>query len=154
VQSFLRGDLCVLASRNWLPLAADMPGATVGALTTGVVTLDELNRWIASQGVPVKLSYVDEARHASVTRQSDGAHWNHDEKWRTAAHEFACRIAQRNRERGYGGSSHRDVAPEVTSELVKIGFPADVSSERVRKVLLKGWKYDPSTIYIENARRA
>ncbi|WP_155753903.1 hypothetical protein [Burkholderia cepacia] len=147
---FLNGTLRVLDTGDRTKIPPDRPGSIVGAVHVGAVTRDELNRWLTARGTPVTIGqkHFTEApapgsADSAIGGPTAGLSWRSDPYWRNAAHEQANRIAQRNVQRGYGGTSQRDVMVDVATELRKDSrFPArDVDPQTVRRVLLKGWKW-------------
>jgi len=148
---FLNGTLCVLDSSDMAPIRPERPGAVAGAVIVGVVTRDELNRWLSAQGFPLAITEKHFAEAPAPVSASDatdgpkpGLHWNRDPYWKKVGREHANQIARRNMEQGYGGTSHRDIEVDVTAALVREpGFPnPTVKPGRIRKVILKGWKWD------------
>lgn len=147
---FLNGTLCVLDSSDMAPIRPERPGAVAGAVIVGVVTRDELNRWLSAQGFPLAITEKHFAE-AVVCAPSDdqgngptvGLSWRVDPYWIKVAHDHASRIAQRNIARGYGGTSQRDVMSDVAAELQKDSrFPAlSADPQTIRRVLLNGWRW-------------
>ncbi|HDR8928310.1 TPA: hypothetical protein QDB26_005336 [Burkholderia vietnamiensis] len=149
--SFLNGNLRVLDSSDMAPIHPERPGAVASAVIVGVVTRDELNRWLTAQGTPVTIDQMHIAQattSGSAGSASDGPnpdlHWCRDPYWKKIGREHANQIARRNMERGYGGTSHRDIEVAVTAALVREpGFPnPTVKPGRIRKVILNGWTWD------------
>jgi hypothetical protein len=151
-QAFWDGGIRVHGSLDLLPIDRASPSAAIKMVTSGVLPINEVNRWLDDLGIPVSLSdrdFVAGGYHfKAIEGRLPDAHWSTDPYWIAIGHAHADRIAQRNYERGYGGTSQRDVMDAVTVELKRDPvFPAPaISSERVRKVILKGWKWQPTII--------
>ncbi|WP_175656496.1 hypothetical protein [Burkholderia ambifaria] len=148
---FRDGALRVLDVDNRIHIPPGRPGAVVGAVHVGAVTREELNRWLSAEGIPVTVDekhFAEAPAPVSAGGATDGPkpglHWNRDPYWKKVGREHANQIARRNMEQGYGGTSHRDIEVDVTAALVREpGFPnPTVKPGRIRKVILKGWKWD------------
>lgn len=149
--SFLNGNLRVLDSSDMAPIHPERPGAVASAVIGGVVTRDELNRWLTAQGTPVTIDQMHIAQattSGSEGSASDGPnpdlHWCRDPYWKKIGRDHANQIARRNMERGYGGTSGRAVAADVAEALGREpGFrAAGIGADRVRTVILTGWKWN------------
>lgn len=148
---FLNGTLCVLDASDMAPIRPERLGAVAGAVIVGVVTRDELNRWLTARGTPVTIDQMHLAQaptSGSAGGTTDGPnpdlHWCRDPYWKKVGREHANQIARRNMERGYGGTSGRAVAADVAEALGREpGFPAaGIGEDRVRTVILTGWKWN------------
>jgi len=160
MDGFLKGALHVLDAGDQIPIRPDRPGAVVAGVVAGAVTLAELNRWLAAQGVPIAITekhFAEAAAHTpsncDIDEPTVGLSWRADAYWVQVAHAQANQIAQRNVERRYGGTSQRDVMSDVATELQKDPrFPAlSVDPQTIRRVLLKGWRWR-HTVVVPTAR--
>jgi hypothetical protein len=137
LQGFLRGELRMFYTSDRRPIHPDSPGAMVGALTTGAVTLRELNRWLAVIGTDLvvtesnlmadakrkRLASTDVEVRQSARRMADD--WSRDYFDRTGDIPPIDRVAKEIR----SGLSHQ--------------FNWDWEESTIRRHCLAGWQFSP-----------
>jgi hypothetical protein len=137
LQGFLRGELRMFNAGDRRPIHADVPGAMVGALTTGEVTLRELNRWLAVIGTDVVMTESNLSTVAKPKR-----HASTDGEVRATAHRMADAWA-----RDYFDATDTIPPEERVAKAIRKGlndaFGKSWSDKTIRRHCLANWQFSP-----------
>ncbi|MFM0002744.1 hypothetical protein PQR57_17120 [Paraburkholderia dipogonis] len=146
LQGFLRGDLKICSSTGGLPIRAGDAGALVGALTTGVVSLVELNRWLTSMGSGIEVTVETIAGKPRTQRPVSNAEVVRDAAARMA-HEWANEHFRKTGE---------IPAEEMVSKAIRVKlnaeFGRDWSHQTIRRHSLKDWSFSVISLTAQSAR--
>jgi hypothetical protein len=134
LQGFLRGELRMFSVRDRRPIRPDMPGALVGALTTGEVTLLELNRWLAVIGTDVVVT------ESKSTAARPRRHASTDEEVQEEARRLADAWARDYFDRIEAIPTEVQVAKAIRKSLNDT-FAQDWSDKTIRRHCLAEWQF-------------
>ncbi|MFL9893742.1 hypothetical protein [Paraburkholderia sp. RL17-381-BIF-C] len=146
LQGFLRGDLKICSSTGGLPIRAGDAGAIVGALTTGVVSLVELNRWLASMGSGIEVTVETIAANPKAQRPTSGA-----QVVRDAAARMADEWANEHFVKTGEIPSEEIVSKAIRVKLNAV-FEQDWSHQTIRRHSLKDWSFSVISLTAQSAQ--
>jgi cytochrome c5 len=146
----LRAGLIVAASPSThLPVPIDHPVPEV-AFVVAKIKLDEVNRWLSKNDIPVELRAPISEPVASTQPDPVSAEAaTVEQTWQQKAVAIANEIGRRRWRRGERTITARGISEAVAGELkadkATWGNRGARTSGTVRKHALKGWTFEPST---------
>lgn len=145
IEAFESGALTVHRESSLLPMRPSAPGALAGALIVGVVSIQEVNRWLPAIGIPLQVSEAQFSDNVNHEKQHAIAPSKRltlkSEVVKDAAKGFANQIAS---ERVNSGSKMRISARSVCEQVAELLLedPAirfKCCADSVRRHLLVRW---------------